>query len=138
MQTNTITRLTALADKIHGASIRLCGEVVSVGQIALVGRNGQFRLAMEIFIEDPALNGKCPDCGSDHADCPKQLASTAIAKLALEGNSGDFILDSTFRGENGRYTAKLQGTKSRHGYVGEGETLVDAIAAAVAKSFQPA
>lgn len=139
MQTDTITRLTTLADTIHGKRIRLGTELLRVGQLALVGKDGNFRLAMEVFIDDgTGANNKCPDCGGDHSAHPAQLNSTALAKLALDGTSGDFLLDSSSRGESGRYTVKLQGTKSRRCFVGEGNTLLNAIAAAVAKSAQPA
>lgn len=131
-----VLKLTTVALGIKGKTLRLQGAEFHIGMCAVTcdGQSHAPKMTLELFLaEDMEPN---PDCTCDTCIASRSMKgpiSIIVSELLIKGRSAKLVLDSCGAAQDG-FTAKVRNTATRRCDVGEGATMVLAVAHATAKS----
>lgn len=134
-----ILKLTTTALGLKGKVLRLQGEEFVVGIAAVTNDNGPREdlaaLTLQLFFEEDGpkkdKDCNCQTCKITNAMTDKVALMTSA--LLVFGKTDRLILDSCGACDNG-FTAKVRNTATRRCDVGEGTSMVLAVADATAKA----
>lgn len=138
--TEKILKLTTLALGLRGKTIRLQGVELGLGVCMVVadgGPNGNLAaMRVEWVLAEDGPQSK-PDCACAVCETGNVLAEPKLAftvtSLLSNGRAEKLVLDSCAYSD-GRFTAKVRNTASRRCDVGEGKSMILAVAHATAKA----
>jgi hypothetical protein len=136
-----ILKFTTVALGLKNKTLRIQGEEFRIAMCAVTNDNGPKddlpALTIQLFFPDDVPAAKedctCEGCKVSQAMSPK--ISVKVAQLLTEGRTRNLILDSCGHATDG-FTAKVRHTATRRCDVGEGKTLILAVAHATAKAIR--